>query len=674
MSSDRIKRTESRRQFLKATATGAAGLAFGGRTSGTAAAQPDATPADGDVTRLSEHLSVYHGPINVGIVRDGVKALLIDCGDGRVATALARLVIMSVDQVLFTHHHRDQACGAHAFAARGAQITVPAAERDHFDNVAAYWESPKSRWHLYNQHPHHLMLAEPVRVDGTLGDGQELTWGPAKIRVLSTPGHTDGSVSYLVEVDGQRTVFSGDCIYDEGRVWDVYSLQKGFQREKRRITDYHGFLGAQWELKESLGRIKDTKADRLVPSHGSIMSDPARAIDTLITRIDLCYDKYVAISALRHYFPALFSEFAGRKDHMPIRPGKPAPECLRHIGTTWMLISKDKAAFAMDCGAPRVVDEIKKLVEAGEIDKVEGLWITHYHDDHVNAIPEFQKEFDCPCTTDRHVAAVVTDPPAWRLPCISPSVARVDRATKDGDSWPWREFRMTAYHLPGQTYYHSGLFVEGKGLRMLFVGDSFTMAGIDDYCAHNRNWLGRGVGFDRCIALIEELQPTHIFNCHVQDAWDFTPHECRFMRANLAEREKLFGELVPWDHANYGMDEPWVRCHPYEQQAAPGAKVELRVVVTNHSMEARAAACRPVLPRSWGGTAEPLAAVAPENVANWPRAQVPAKSEGEVRLAFRVPSGVEPGRYVIPVDVCYGEWTLPQFQEAIVVVEGPEQE
>ena len=80
------------------------------------------------------------------------------------------------------------------------------------------------------------------------------------------------------------------------------------------------------------------------------------------------------------------------------------------------------------------------------------------------------------------------------------------------------------------------------------------------------------------------------------------------------------------------------------------------------------AACRPVLPRSWRGTAEQQVAVATQSVDNWPRAEVPAKSEGEVRLEFRVPSGVRPGRYVIPVDVCYGEWTLPQFQEAIVVI------
>ncbi len=657
---------ETRRQFLRTTVAGAAGLSLGAKA--LLAADEAGPPADGRVTEISEHLAVYHGPINVGIVRDGSKALLIDCGDGSVAGALEELGVGSVDRVLFTHHHRDQACGAAALAAGGARLAVPAEERDHFDDVAAYWENPKSRWHIYNQHPHHLMLAEPVPVADTLGAGRRIAWGPAQIEVLATPGHTDGSVSFLVEVDGSRTVFSGDCLYDAGRVWDVYSLQKGFQRGKRRISDYHGFLGAQWELKESLGRIRAANADRLVPSHGRIIADPPGAIDALVARLDRCYDKYVAISALRHYFPELFREFEGRPGHMPIRPGKAPPDCLRHFGTTWMLVSKDKAAFAMDCGSPRVIAEIEKLIEAGEVARVEGLWVTHYHDDHVNAIPEFQKAFDCECVTDRHVAQVITDPLAWRLPCISPSVARVDRPTEDGDSWTWREFQMTAYHLPGQTFYHAGLFVEGQGVRMFFVGDSFTMAGIDDYCAHNRNWLGDGVGFDRSIGLIEKLRPTHIFNCHVQDAWDFTPEACRFMRANLAERETLFGRLVPWDHANYGMDEPWVRCAPYEQQAAPGARVELRVVVTNHSTEPRVAACRPVLPRSWGEAARKQTAAVPEDVAGWPRAEVAPKSEGEVRLPFRVPEDVTPGRYVIPVDLRYGRWTLPQFQEAIVVV------
>ena len=661
----------NRRDFLARASAGAIGLAVGsvlrpGLAAGAERGRSIApTPANADqLTKLGEHLLVYHGPINVGIVRDGAKALLIDCGDASVVDALKRLNVTAVDRLLFTHHHRDQACGAGRLVAAGARGSVPAAERAHFDSVAAYWESPKSRWHLYNQHPHHLMLAEPVRVDAALGDGQDFPWGAAKIRVIATPGHTDGSVSYLVEVDGRRVVFCGDAIYDAGQLWDLYSLQKGTV-----TTDYHGFLGARPQLQQSLGRIKAVQPEKLIPSHGRIMDEPSKAIDLLVQRLDACYDKYVAIAALRHYFPKMFADYVGRPGHMPIRTGKPVPDCLRHFGTTWVLVSKDKAALVMDCGGEHVVKALKQMLAKGEIRKIEGLWVTHYHDDHVDAIPAFQKAFDCPCITDRSVAEVISNPLAWRLPCISPSQARVDRATRDGESWQWREFKLTAYHLPGQTLYHSGLFVEGEGLKLLFVGDSFTMAGIDDYCMHNRNWLGRDLGFDHCIALIERLRPTHLFNCHVKDAFDFTPEECRFMRANLAERERLFGELVPWDNANYGMDEPWVRADPYEQKCTPGSLVSFDVVLTNHSLQPRTAACRLVTPTAWGGKPLPPMLQADRGRGSgWASVEVPPKSDGRLRLSVRVSANAQPGRYVIPVDLWYGDRALPQFTEAMLVV------
>ena len=46
------------------------------------------SPTLGTITTVSEHLVIYHGPINVGIVRDGDRALLIDCGDESVSDAL----------------------------------------------------------------------------------------------------------------------------------------------------------------------------------------------------------------------------------------------------------------------------------------------------------------------------------------------------------------------------------------------------------------------------------------------------------------------------------------------------------------------------------------------------------------------------------------------------------
>ena len=82
----------------------------------------------------------------------------------------------------------------------------------------------------------------------------------------------------------------------------------------------------------------------------------------------------------------------------------------------------------------------------------------------------FRRLFPCETITDAVVAQVITNPIGFRLPCISPSVTRVDRITQDGDSWQWNEFTMTAYHFPGQTYYHGGLLVEGTRRTDVFWG------------------------------------------------------------------------------------------------------------------------------------------------------------------------------------------------------------
>ncbi|MCE2401662.1 MBL fold metallo-hydrolase [Candidatus Poribacteria bacterium] len=608
-------------------------------------------------SQLSKHLYVHHGHVNTGILRDGNSALLIDPSGTSFQTTLTELGITTVEQILYTHHHRDST--AVFPIPENVRVGVPEAEAQWFTEVDTFWNDPKYRWHLYNCHPHNLMLANSINVTDTYAEGAQITWGPASIGVLETPGHTDGSVTYLIDVDEQRFAFSGDLIYDEGKIWDLYSLQKGQQ-----TTDYHGFLGARDELKESLEKVRYSSPTVLVPTHGVVIKNPDTAIDKLIEQLDFCYDKYVSISALRHYFPQLFSEFEGNADHMPIREGKPPPEFLRHFGTTWLIISETGEAFVMDCGSPNVIKQIQQLQTDNEISEVTQFWVTHYHDDHVNAIPEFQETFPCETIADTVVTEVIENPKAFRLPCISPAVTCVDRATHDGDSWQWNEFTMTAYHFPGQTYYHGGLLVEGRGVRMFFSGDSFTMAGIDDYCSGNRNLLGKDVGYEKCLRLIQELKPTHIFNCHVDPAFDFTDKEIGFMLDTLAEREKFYTDLFPWDHANYGMDDQWVRCYPYEQEVALGKIATLKVEITNHSLESHTAIAQPILPTSWGIEIDPT------------ETTIPPKADGHIPFSIPIPKvgsifGSEISeRIVIPVEITYNNIPLGQFREAIFVLTG----
>jgi glyoxylase-like metal-dependent hydrolase (beta-lactamase superfamily II) len=605
-------------------------------------------------TRLARDLYVHHGAVNVGILLDGRRALLIDCGNGDVGSTLQCMGVDVVEQVVFTHHHRDQASGFCKIAAPATRVGVPAGEAALFCDVQRLWNDPDQRWHLYDARPS-LLLATPIPVHERYVDGDSFAWGRSSVSVLETPGHTDGAVSYLVmtpgEQGGQRFLFTGDVIYGDGQVWDLYSLQKGVG-----TRDYHGFMGDRVRLEQSLRRMLALGAAVWVPSHGHVLTDPAQSAALLIERLDSCYEQYAAIAALRYYFPDLFREYGHIPGSLAYNDGLPIPGYLKHLGTTWVVCSEAGPAFAIDCGTEQVVQELEMMRSRGEIGRLEWLWVTHYHDDHVDAIPAFVRQFACPVVAEDHVAQVIEHPLAWRLPCISPARVRVDRVVAHGETWTWHEFSITAFHLPGQTLYHGGLLLEGRGHRILFAGDSFTMAGIDDYCTGNRNWLGTGVGFDACLALVEATAPDLIVNNHVDRAFRFSASACQLMRDNLAARERSFGELVAWDHPNYGLDEHWIRCYPYEQHAAPGAQARLSVVFTNHSSKERSLSCYLVLPVGWDGERRECTV------------GIPPKAEGAVDFRVEVAADARPGRWIIPVEVAYGGHPLGQFREAVIVV------
>ena len=63
------------------------------------------------------------------------------------------------------------------------------------------------------------MLGEQSQSDCVsvlLGDGQQLALGSLSLKAIYTPGHTDDSYSFLVNVDGGSYVFTGDTLLIRG--------------------------------------------------------------------------------------------------------------------------------------------------------------------------------------------------------------------------------------------------------------------------------------------------------------------------------------------------------------------------------------------------------------------------------------------------------------------------
>lgn len=597
-----------------------------------------------------------------GILRDGDAATLINAPAPGIAQRLRAQGIRRVEKVLMTHHRRDAADGlAEVLEAWSPEVAVPAAERPLFENPSGYWGDPRARWRLLCNHvPYHATHAEPVPVAQAVGEGDALAWRGWRIGVLATPGCTDGSVSYLVrrrDAEG-AFAFTGDLIWGPGQVRDLYSLQHEVARNGFRVGDYHGFLGAMWTVLESLERVLAATPEALVPAHGVVMTNPAEAAALLRARFEAAYRQYVNISALRWYFPQFFADHRPDAGTLPTQETAPLPPSVRRLnGTTWALVAEDRHAILIDPYCPAAVEAAAQAVASGEIAAYDAIWLTHYHHDHVEGAAAARERFGAPVMTHRLMAEVVEHPDRFLLTCLAPGPTPVAEALEDGHSWRWRNYRLTAYHFPGQTYYHSGLHaVPESGPSLFFAGDTVTPAGIDDYCAWNRNWLGPGLGFERCLRLLRDLRPGLIFNQHVEVGFRFSAEAYDLMLRNLAEREALYRALTPWEHANFGTDEYWVHTYPYEQRAAPGETVAVSVRVWNHAPGQREARVEPVLPAGW--QAEPRAS----------GCQCEPGREGSLAFRLRAPDEAAGRRVVIPFRVAFGGVFLGAIRECIVQV------
>ena len=623
-----------------------------------------------EATSLAPGIFILKGAVNTGVFIAGNSALLIDCCETATPERLRALGVDRVEMVCMTQHRRPNAMGAYRFVEeQGAQVLVSEKDRSLFEGLDAYWTDPHNRWHLYHAQPGPQVLPRPLPVARTLKEGDVIEWRGFVLRVMETPGATQGSLSYLVEVEGKRLAFTGDLLYGPGQLWDLYSLQKGF----RKVGDYHGFLGMREPLIESLHRLALWNTTQAIPSHGAPFDNVAGGAALLEERLNRLFTNYVSVSALNHYFPEQFEDMRDDASRMHPAEQLSLPAWVRRVdaksSTSFVVLSDSGAALLIDCGNESILNRLDELKQEGTVKSVEGCWVTHYHDDHVDALSGLTSRH-CPIMANARMAEILEYPLRYYLPCIAPTPVTVARKTEDGESWKWHEFTLTAFHFPGQTLYHGGLLVEGHGEKAFFAGDSGAPTGLDDYCAGNRTFLGAGRGSRRCLNIWRSTRPDYIINEHQDKAFCFTGEQLDYMEQVLLEREALIKEMTPWDEADFAIDEHWIRAYPYEQAAAAGDAVHIQVHVTNHSQSPAPISIRPSLPPGWqwepeGGTAS---LVAPARTDGWVS---PGASNPDVVLtvAVRVPQSASTGLYVIPFSVDYREWKLGAVRHAIVRVQ-----
>ena len=567
-------------------------------------------------------------------------------------TAIYGAAAPEVTRVFLTHARRD------AISAGNVAVIVPAADKNLFAAPAEFWEKLESgRFHDYAQETTKLPVA-PLRVERTVSDGDTLDAGGVRIRVVATPGYTRGAVSFVLETAGKRIACTGDLIYGDGRLFDLYSLQDAVPEAKAR--GYHGYAARAGDLIRSLRTIAKEKPDVILPARGPAITDPQASISRLIQRLQTFLESHFETDALRWYWGDENHRIRSRAverdmDILPMAEQFKLPPDILAIGNSRLILSNTGNAFVVDAGYRGLLPELRRLRDAGRIRTVEGIWITHYHDDHTDYIGDVSAEFHAPVLFTERMSEVMGQPGAFRLPCLTTKGVPISGAKRDGETLDWHEWKFTFWHFPGQTMYHGGLVAKRQdGQTYLFTGDSFTPSGMDDYCMQNRDILRRGEGYEICLRRIASLpENTWLLNQHVDPMFRYTGAQVSRMQTELSNRSTALAQLSPWPDINYMVDESWARLFPYGSNAGVGDTVELELRITNHAPE------RTIYRASWNLPA------GLELVRGDREREIAPRADGVLRARVRATA---PGLHVVTVDLSFQGRSLKQWTEALIRV------
>lgn len=161
------------------------------------------------------------------------------------------------------------------------------------------------------------------------------------------------------------------------------------------------------------------------------------------------------------------------------------------------------------------------------------------------------------------------------------------------------------------------------------------------------------MGFEKCLELALEVQPDMLVNPH----WGsirFSAEYARQALDSLRRREELYGRLLPYDNANFGLDPSWIHAYPYRQHALPGTRVEVEVRMMNHAATPKQARAILNLPQAW----TPVTASAEH--------RIPPRTEARVRLSAMAPKAPTRRHQVLGISAVVGGKPLGEFAETII--------
>jgi glyoxylase-like metal-dependent hydrolase (beta-lactamase superfamily II) len=180
--------------------------------------------------QLLDHVYVLYAEFphvdsgNVYLVT-GDQPTLIDCGSdhavARIVSNLGQLglTMRGIVQVIATHADYDHVQGFHGLQALNPDLCL----RIHRADLPVVRDADAYRTASYVYDRPFVRLEEGCLQP--IDPGDTIPAGDTELEVIATPGHTEGSVCLLGEIDGRNVLFAGDTVGGAMRSLDGASIE-----------------------------------------------------------------------------------------------------------------------------------------------------------------------------------------------------------------------------------------------------------------------------------------------------------------------------------------------------------------------------------------------------------------------------------------------------------------
>ncbi len=204
-----------------------------------------------------EHgLGISHrSDCNIFLIDCGDEAVMIDSGVGVDTDIILKNIEDEnidrdkINKLILTHAHLDHAGGAYFFKkSLGLEIYMSEIEApflEDADEEAISLKIAKEN----GIYPEDFKF-ESARVDKKLKGNETINAGKYAFKIISTPGHSKGSICILLEKHEKRVLFTGDTVFMAGLL-GLLNTHDG------SLPDY----------KKGIENINKLEIDSLIPSH-----------------------------------------------------------------------------------------------------------------------------------------------------------------------------------------------------------------------------------------------------------------------------------------------------------------------------------------------------------------------------------------------------------------------